>query len=182
MPGRMRDCAFVWKAPRTTLNSFIEWSIEAGNLLSGNGALRTIVTPSAPRGEFDGVPGRRERPNQCRHRTIESSLSTYPTLGSGRRRRIAPSDPSVNQPSRQFQAACPERPNPSRTFINLNIGLNLEPNEWQKRRINVQSSVGNLNQNCAEKNELNCTESEFSKRETRNWLLVWHSDRSNKTI
>ena len=114
---------------KSTLNSFIELSIEAGNLLSGNGALCTIVTPSAPRGEFDGFPGRRERPNQCRHATIESSLSTYPTLGRSRRRRTAPSDPLLNQPSGQFQAACPERPNPRRPFINLNIGLNLEPNE-----------------------------------------------------
>lgn len=39
------------------------------------------MTPSAPswrpphrRGEFDGFPGRRERPNQCRHKTIVSGL------------------------------------------------------------------------------------------------------------
>ena len=39
------------------------------------------MTPSAPswrpphrRGEFDGFPGQRERPNQCRHKTIISGL------------------------------------------------------------------------------------------------------------
>ena len=61
-----------------THNSFIECSIEAGKLLRGNGALRTIVASSAPRGEFDGFPGRRERPNQCRHKTIVSGLFNIP--------------------------------------------------------------------------------------------------------
>ena len=106
-----------------THNSFIECSIEAGILLSGYG----IVSPSSPRGEFDSFPGRRERPNECRHTTIMmicSSLSTYPILRTSCMRRIAPSDPSLNQPSRQSQAACPERQNSSTTFFNLNISLN----------------------------------------------------------
>ena len=94
------------------------------------------MAPSAPswrpphqRGEFDGFPGRREGPNQCRHTRSFQAFSTYPVLRRSRRRRIAPSDPSLNQPSRQSPAACPERPNSSRTFTNLNNSLNREPNE-----------------------------------------------------
>ena len=122
-------------------------SIEAGILLSENGTLRAIVVPSGQRGELDGFPGRRDRPNQYHHTTIGSSLSTHPTPGRSHRRRIAPSDPSLNQPSRQSQAACPERPNPSTTFINLNVSSTLN----QNRRINVKSSVGILSPNFAEK-------------------------------
>ena len=114
-----------------THNSFIDCSIEPGILLGGNGTLRAIAVPSAPRGKFDCFPGRRERPKQCRHTTISSSLSTYPTFLRSRRRTwlgsIAPSVPSLNLANRQSQAACPERPNHSTTFINLNIGLNLDP-------------------------------------------------------
>ena len=94
------------------------------------------MAPSAPswrpphqRGEFDGFPGRREGPNQCRHTRSFQAFSTYPVLRRSRRRRIAPSDPSLNQPSRQSPAACPEWPNSSRTFTNLNNSLNREPNE-----------------------------------------------------
>ena len=65
---------------RHTHKSCIECSIGAGSLLSGNGILCAIVAPSAPWGEFDGFPGRRERPSQCRHTTIGSRPSTYPTL------------------------------------------------------------------------------------------------------
>ena len=94
------------------------------------------MAPSAPswrpphqRGEFDGFPGRREGPNQCRHTRSFQAFSTYPVLRRSHRRRIAPSDPSLNQPSRQSPAACPEWPNSSRTFTNLNNSLNREPNE-----------------------------------------------------
>ena len=94
------------------------------------------MAPSAPswrpphqRGEFDGFPGRREGPNQCRHTRSFQAFSTHPVLGRSRRRRIAPSDPSLNQPSRQSPAACPERPNSSRTFTNLNNSIDREPNE-----------------------------------------------------
>ncbi len=66
--------------------------------------------PPRHRNEFNGFPGRREWPNQCRHTTIVSGLSTHPTLRRDRKRRIAPSDPSLNQPSRQHLAACPDRP------------------------------------------------------------------------
>ena len=38
------------RAGTHTHNSFVEGSIEAGLLLSGNGALRTIEAPSAPSG------------------------------------------------------------------------------------------------------------------------------------
>ena len=136
------------------------------------------MAPSAPswrpphqRGEFDGFPGRREGPNQCRHTRSFQAFSTYPVLRRSRRRRIAPSDPSLNQPSRQSPAACPEWPNSSRTFTNLNNSLNREPNEWQNKWIDISSPIGILNQNFAENNELSCAESEFSKRGTRNWLL-----------
>ena len=94
------------------------------------------MAPSAPswrplhqRGKFDGFPGRREGPNQCRHTRSFQAFSTYPVLRRSHRRRIAPSDPSLNQPSRQSPAACPEWPNSSRTFTNLNNSLNSEPNE-----------------------------------------------------
>jgi hypothetical protein len=59
-------------------------------------------------GEFDGFPGLRERLNQSLHATLVSGLVTYPTLGRNRRRRKAPSDPSLYQPCRQSLAACPE--------------------------------------------------------------------------
>ena len=94
------------------------------------------MAPSAPswrpphqRGEFDGFPGRRERPNQCRHTTMVSGLFNIPNPQKTRRRKIAPSDPSLNQPSRQSLAACPERPNSSRTFTDLNNSLNHESKE-----------------------------------------------------
>jgi hypothetical protein len=41
-----------------------------------------------------------------------------------------------------------------------------------EQTIDIASSIGILNQNFAENNELNRVESEFSKRETRNSLLV----------
>ena len=73
------------------------------------------MVPSAPswrpphqRGEFDGFPGQREGPNQCRHTRSFQAFSTYSVLRRSRRRRIAPSDPSLTQPSRQSPAACPE--------------------------------------------------------------------------
>ncbi len=58
--------------------------------------------PPRHSGEFDGFPGRRERPNQYRHITIFPGLSTYPTLRRNSRRRLAPSILSLNQPSRNL--------------------------------------------------------------------------------
>ena len=120
---------------------FIAWRQARRQLASLTGQCRQVyclveMAPSAPswrpphqRGEFDGFPGRREGPNQCRHTRSFQAFSTYPVLRRSRRRRIAPSDPSLNQPSRQSPAACPEWPNSSRTFTNLNNSLNREPNE-----------------------------------------------------
>jgi hypothetical protein len=136
------------------------------------------MAPSAPsrrpprhRDEFDGFSGRRERPNQCRHTTIASGHSTYPTLRRDCRRKISPSDPSLNQPSRQSLAACPKRPNSSRTFINLNNSLNLERKNDRTTELilhrPLESSIKTLLKNY----ELNCTESELSKSETVNGLL-----------
>ena len=71
----------------------------------------------------------------------------------------------------------------STTFINHNNSLNLEPNEWQNRRINVRPSVGILSQNFAEKMNwiapnLNC----FKTRNEKWAAWYGHSNRSNKTI
>jgi len=99
-----------------------------------------------------------------------SGLFNIPNPQKTRRRKIAPSDPSLNQPSRQSLAACPERPNSSRTFTDLNNSLNHESKEWQNNWIDISSSIGILYQNFAENNEMYRAESEFSKRETRNRL------------
>ncbi len=72
--------------------------------------------------------GENDQPNVALQRSFQAFL-IYPFLRRSRRRRIAPSDPSLNQPSRQCLAACPERPYPSRTFTNLNDSLNHEPRQ-----------------------------------------------------
>jgi hypothetical protein len=43
----------------------------------------------------------------------------------------------------------------------------VNPKELQKKLTDISSSIGILNQNFAENNELNCADSEFSRRETR---------------
>jgi hypothetical protein len=116
--------------------------------------------------------GENDQTNVVTQRSFQA-FSTYPTLKRSRRRRTAPSDPSLNQPpSRQSPAACPERPYSSRTFTNLNNSLNCESKEWLNKFIDIPSSFEILNQNFAENlnNELNRAESEFSKSETRNRL------------
>ncbi len=92
-----------------------------------------------------------------------------PTLRRNHRRRIASSNPSLKQPIRNFLAECPERPNfhqPRTTQAVLGLGqnsLNLEPwpKEGQKGRIDISTSIGNLDQNLLKSNELNCTESKL---------------------
>ena len=75
-------------------------------------------------------PGRRERPNQCRHTTMVSGLFNIPNpQKNSQKKNIAPSDPSLNQPRRQSLAASPKRPNLSRTCTNLNNSLNHESKE-----------------------------------------------------
>jgi hypothetical protein len=61
----------------------------------------------------------------------------------------------------------------SRTFITLNNSLNLESKELESlnNKIDIASSIGILNQTLLKNNELNCTEPELSKCETRNGLL-----------
>ena len=94
------------------------------------------MAPSAPssRPPRHGVSstasqaGENDQTNVATKRSFQA-FSTYPTLTRSRRRRIAPSDPSLNQPSRQSRAECLERPNSSKTFTNLNNSLNREPNE-----------------------------------------------------
>ena len=94
------------------------------------------MAPSAPssRPPRHGVSstasqaGENDQTNVATKRSFQA-FSTYPTLTRSRRRRIAPSDPSLNQPSRQSLAECLERPNSSKTFTNLNNSLNREPNE-----------------------------------------------------
>ena len=46
---------------------------------------------------------------------------------SNHRRRVAPSDPSLIRPSNQIQVVRPEKLKRSKTSINPNISLNLEP-------------------------------------------------------
>ena len=136
------------------------------------------MAPSAPsrRPPRHGVSstasqaGENDQTNVATKRSFQA-FSTYPTFTRSRRRRIAPSDPSLNQPSRQSLAECLERPNSSKTFTNLNNSLNREPNEWQNKWIDISSNIGILNQNFAENNEFNCAESEPSTRKARNRLL-----------
>ena len=59
-----------------------------------------------------------------------SCLSTNSTLRRNRKRKIGPSDPSLNQPGSQSQAACREKANWCRAFINLNISFYSEPKDW----------------------------------------------------
>ncbi len=80
----------------------------------------------------------------------------FSTLKRSRRRRTAPSDPSLNQPSPQSPAACPERPYSSKTFINLNSSLNHKSKKLQYRWIDIPSSIEIFNRNFAENNELTC--------------------------
>ena len=87
------------------------------------GALRTNGVSSSV-----SQAGENDQTNVATKRSFQA-FSTYPTLRRSRRRRIAPSVPSLHQPSRQFLAACPERPNSSKTFTNLNNSLNSEPKE-----------------------------------------------------
>ena len=58
------------------------------------------------------------------------------------------------------------------SFHQPNNSPNREINEWQNKWIDISSSIGILNQNFAENNELNRAESEFSKREPRYRLLI----------
>ncbi len=101
--------------------------------------------PRYQRGEFDGFPGRRERPSQYSHTTIVSGLFNIPNLQikfrRSRRWRISPSDTALNQPSRQSPAACPESPLSSRTFTNHNNSLKREPNEWQNNEFKTHSPL-----------------------------------------
>ena len=132
---------FIFSVPRVRLTGRRSAAAVDRQIASLTGQCRQVyclveMVPSAPswrpphqRGEFYGFQGRREGPNQYRHTRSFQAFSTYPVLRRSRRRSIAPSDPSLNQPSQQSPAACPELPNSSRTFTNRNNSLNREPNE-----------------------------------------------------
>ena len=122
------------------------------------------MAPSAPswrpphqRGEFDGYkfPGRREGPNQCRHTRSFQAFSTHPVLGRSRRRRIAPSDPSLNQPSRQSPGVQNDQTraelSPTSTTASTVNPTNDRTNELISHRP-LESSIKTSLKN----NELNC--------------------------
>ena len=56
-----------------------------------------------------------------------TEVSPRKVFRSNHRRRVAPSDPSLIKPSGQIQVVRPEKPKRSKTSINLNISLNIEP-------------------------------------------------------
>ena len=91
--------------------------------LRHRGALRTNGVSSTA-----SQTGENDQTNVATKRSFQA-FSTYLTLRRSRRRRIAPSDPSLNQPSWQSLAACPERPYSSSTFTHLNNRPNCEPKE-----------------------------------------------------
>ena len=58
---------------------------------------------------------------------FKTDVSARIVLRRNHRRRAALSDPSLIEPSGQIQLARPEKPKRSKTSINPNISLNLEP-------------------------------------------------------
>ena len=144
----------LWKRPKyyeiwyCLSDNRFRWMINVGRYTAWwkwrpprhRGTLRTngASSTASKAGEYDQT-------NVATKRSFQA-FSTYPTLRRSRRRRIAPSDPSLNQPgpSRQSLAACPERPYSSSTFTNLNTRPNCEPKEWQNKWIShrpLESSI-----------------------------------------
>jgi hypothetical protein len=127
--------------------------------------------PSTQRGEFDSFPGRREQPNQCRHKTIASGLFNKPNPQKKSQKKTSTIWPIP-------RLAKPTVPNSvsRKAILEQNIHQPQQhPQPWTKRmteQINWDLIVHrNPQSNFAENNESNCAEYEFSKRETRKRLL-----------
>ena len=58
---------------------------------------------------------------------FNTDVSPRKVFRSNLRRSVAPSDPSLIKPCNQIQVVLPEKPKRSKTSINPNIRLNLEP-------------------------------------------------------
>ena len=72
-------------------SSFTDLTIKAGKLLRGYHAT-CAWTHTDRQDEFDGFPGRRERPKQCLQTAIVTSIPTDLTIRRNHRRRLASSD------------------------------------------------------------------------------------------
>jgi hypothetical protein len=81
------------------------------------------------RGEFDGFPGRRERPNQCRHTTIVSGLFNTPNPQKKSQKKNSTIRSIPNPAKRIVPSSVSRKPYSSTTFTNLNNSLNREPKE-----------------------------------------------------
>ena len=84
-------------------SSFTDLTIKAGKLLRGYHATCAWThTHTDRQDEFDGFPGRRERPKQCLKTAIVTSIPTDLTIRRNHRRRPASSD-HISKPARAVE-------------------------------------------------------------------------------
>ena len=90
-------------SPRDRHSSFTDLPIKAGKLLRGYHATCAWAhTHTDRQDEFDGFPGRRERPKQCLQTVIVTSIPTDLTIRTNHRRRLASSD-HISKPATEVE-------------------------------------------------------------------------------